>query len=238
VGGDIPRVFHHGTARTPRGARLGLFLAEWFEGYSEFHLSVRPSSGRKGVRIWDAGAGHGFLGARAAAEVFRGAARILSRSYDAGTGEHIRAWHHAAGDFVVRPGREGVEVKLITVREYAAGDPPDFGDLEPAAARLLRRLLFFLELGLRIRIDRLDGTGDWAWAGRGCLAAAVAGFFDGLPPGEASGFRSWAAGFDRDALLSMLAAIVGGWHPEAPERPLVVRRLARHARDLEALLRR
>jgi len=42
----------------------------------------------------------------------------------------------------------------------------------------LGSLHFFVNLGIRMRIDRLDGTGELAWAGPGCLAGVIRGFVD------------------------------------------------------------
>ena len=36
---------------------------------------------------------------------------------------------------------------------------------------------FLLNLTLRIRLDRLDGVGEIAWADEGCLSSAFDGFF-------------------------------------------------------------
>jgi hypothetical protein len=41
-------------------------------------------------------------------------------------------------------------------------------------------LLFFLNLSIRMRLDRLDGVGDFIWADRFAVAATVEGFFEGL----------------------------------------------------------
>ena len=38
-------------------------------------------------------------------------------------------------------------------------------------------LFFLLNLTLRIRLDRLDGVGEIAWADEGCLSPALEGFF-------------------------------------------------------------
>jgi len=46
---------------------------------------------------------------------------------------------------------------------------------------------FFLNLTVRMRLDRLDGVGDVAWAGDFCVNAISEGFFDAIRIMEAEG---------------------------------------------------
>ncbi|MFZ7124847.1 MAG: hypothetical protein ACOWWM_01685 [Desulfobacterales bacterium] len=232
---SLPRVFHAGSADTPSGRTVRMFLAEWFDGYSEFHLTIDPRNGRQKWVLWDTEAGNRILTPRQAAAVYQGASRILTELYDIDSAEQVRFWNHAAGDFVVRIDGNAVSVKLVTVRDYAASGAMPFDETDPDSTRLMNLLLFLTELSLRSRIDRFDGTGEWGWAGRAALKGTVRGFFDGLV-GRSQRFRSWAAGFTSQALYAILSALLEGYHPESPERRTALRRLKPHARDLAALL--
>lgn len=233
---DIPRVFHSGSFASQAASPVRMFLAEWFRGYSEFHMSTDPVSGQGKLELWDPETGNRSLTTRQTIDVFQGVARILTRCYNLDTAEQILSWHHAAGDFVVRADGSGVSVKLITVRQYGAEASLDIEDAEPASARLLNLFFFFLNLTLRNRLDRVDGAGEWVWAGREALTGTVRGFFAGLPAGEADRFRDWINGCRGEDFHSILTAILDSYHPEAPERPLLVHELKAHARDLEAVL--
>jgi hypothetical protein len=158
-------------------ASMLMFLAEWFDGFHEFHLSA--SSGNEGPQLilWDLDRGYGTLRVEEASEVFRQVALILTFLYDSETFEEVFPWHHASGDFVVSRRHGSIEVRLITVRQYAAR--PVFEDASEDN-RVLALLLFFANLSVRIRLDRLDGVGDLVWAGELSVSAAIQGFLDGM----------------------------------------------------------
>ncbi|MBW1742105.1 MAG: hypothetical protein JRJ47_01580 [Deltaproteobacteria bacterium] len=168
----LPRTYFQDEASPPS---MFMFLADWFEGYHEFHLSVDPESGSQKVALWDSDRGHVYLSELQTREIYRQAAMILTRYYDVETFEQIFPWHHAAGDFVVKAEAESVNVRLITARQYT----PMIDSSEGVTAH--DALLFFLlNLSLRMRLDRLDGVGAVAWANDGCVQATLEGFMEGL----------------------------------------------------------
>jgi len=153
---------------------LRLFVAEWFEEYHEFHLSRRAPGDPLAIRVWDGYAEKTFLSARETRSLYHQAAAILTAYLDPESFSQIYPWHHAAGDFVLKRQHEGVELRLITVRGYrplvTVGPDP----LE----KWIPIVHFFLNLSLRMRLDRLDGTGELAWAGSDCLQGIVSGFLE------------------------------------------------------------
>jgi len=161
-------------AKTPMegdraGADLMLSISEWFEGYHEFHLSSNASGAPK-IRVWDPPR-PGFPDEATASLFYEEASSILTSYLDTGSFAQIYPWHHAAGDFVVDPLQNPPNLKLITVRGYRS--------LLAAKSRndkMLGTLHFFVNLGIRMRIDRLDGTGDLAWAGSQALPGVIRGF--------------------------------------------------------------
>ena len=173
---------------------FGLLLEEWFSGFHEFH---QDGAGR--VRLWDYDAGERLLTAGQAACLYRQAARILTRYFDARTGAAIAPWHHAAGDFVGKVADGTVAVRCITVRGYGASR--DFSEAGPLAGRLAA-LSFFTNLTLRMRLDRVDGVGELVLAGKDAAWAAVEGFALGL--GERPDTRE-SAGAVLDFLASFSA---------------------------------
>jgi hypothetical protein len=236
--GAVPRVHAHGSGSCAAGVRLPMFLADWFEGFSEFHLAPHPTGGRLGIHCWESGATEPMLDSRETQELYRQVAYLLTRAFDPQTLAQIYPWHHAAGDFVLQRGPGGPVVKLISVRRY---EPtiglPGLGDPDSEAeARFLALLVFFLNLTVRIRIDRLEGTGELAWAGPEAVPATVAGFWEALPPElRTEGLRS-IRGWTAEQLHDLLEAVAGFYSLMASEGALFARHLPGHARDLAAAL--
>jgi hypothetical protein len=165
-----------------------MFLGDWFDGFHEFHLTRQTDSDDLAIVVWDGADTRRLLSPCQATDLYRNAAMILTACYDPVTTGQVFPWHHAAGDFVVRIDGEKAAVRLITVRNHA----PMIG-VTPAPqnerALLDSLVAFFLHLSMRMRLDRLDGVADLAWAPATCLAPVTDGFFQGLDlTGRLSGF--------------------------------------------------
>jgi len=241
----LPKVYHQGRVFT-RAAELELkmFLGEWFEGYHEFHLSRDPADDTLKIVVWDDRRGNYFLTTGQAKELYRKAALILTSYYNLDTFEQIASWHHAAGDFVVKCQNGTVDVKLVTVRQYS----PMFANRHgtesgaPDALVVLEALLvFFLNLAIRIRLDRLDGVGDIVWSDKMAVGPAVQGFLEGLalnpthgmfaePPADF--FRQHLLSCGRLDLLDLNRAIANKFHPRAPDVPIIRQHLEQHSHEL------
>ena len=174
--GVLPRVYGWSRVETSGGLGVGIYLADWFVDHHEFHLSIDPSDGVQKMIVWNTDRAPFFLDADPTAAVYRQTAYLLTRAYDTAATTQIYPWHHASGDFILRLKGAEVAVKLITVRQYAptlgAKDASELG----AESRLMAAMVFFANLTLRNRLDRLDGTGELAWADDMAVAATVAGF--------------------------------------------------------------
>jgi len=179
----IPRVYGFGEIETAGHRKIPLFLGDWLDGYHEFHISGDPAGDAANVRVWDGDANRAWLSTGQQAEIYRQAARILTYYYNVESFEQIFAFHHAAGDFIVRVENSVVDLKLISVRRYASllrnQDNLENGSAD-VETMLQALLLFFLGLSIRMRLDRLDGVGDIVWADRLAVAATLEGFFEGL----------------------------------------------------------
>ncbi len=67
--------------------------------------------------------------------------------------------------------------KLITVRQYAPR--LEFHKRSPEN-QVTAMLLFFANLTIRMRLDRLDGVGETVWARDHSVEATIKGVVDGL----------------------------------------------------------
>lgn len=246
----VPEVYAAGEVDAGNSRSLAMFLGQWFSGFHEFHLTRGTSDTGPELVLWDPENGHRRLDSGQGRAVYHQVAYILTHYFNPSTLEGIGAWHHAAGDFVVRLKGADPEVRLITVREYR----PLFrvhtktGGAAYGIKRLLETLLIFLlNLSIRTRLDRLDGTGDLAWSDPAAAEATVAGMLAALaekpPPFELPLplnllFRHYLAACSAEDLLELCGAIASNYAPEAPEKPLVKARLREHAGALAAALSR
>ena len=217
-----------------------MFLADWFKGYHEFHLSIDPNDHSQKLVVWDMDKGHQVLSPSQAGQVYHQAAKIMTLYYDIKTFEQIFPWHHAAGDFVVRAQEDFLDVKLVTARQYA----PMVERYEGISVH--EALLFFLlNLSIRMRLDRLDGVGPVAWAEDDCLGATLEGFVKGLRIKE--GQEMIERGFvDRSLrhlrslskkdLSDRFIALISACDPSAPDIPVIRTHLESHVRELHTAL--
>jgi hypothetical protein len=213
-----------------------MFLADWFQGYHEFHLSVDPEDRLQKLVLWDTEKGPRLLWEEQSMEVYRQAAFILSLYYDVDTSEQIFPWHHGAGDFVVKARRGALDVRLVTARQYAPMIDPDHG------IPLTEALLFFLlNLSLRMRLDRIDGTGPVAWAENPCVDATLKGFMEGLREKErrettndglVKTFLRHCVSLSEEDLSERFQALVDACDPSAPDIPVIRRHLFEHTRKI------
>jgi len=241
----LPRVYGQGDIFSKStGLEARMFLGEWFEGYREFHLSRDPADGKLKIVVWDSEHGNFFLTTDQTRELYCQAAKILACYYNPVTFEQIDSWHHAAGDFVVKCEDEKVDVKLITARQYRPMFADDSGieSKGPDIVMMLEALLvFFLNLAIRMRLDRLDGVGEIVWSDRVVPGPTIQGFLEALalkPPIRflaeplADLFRQHLLACSRMDLLDLSSAIVQAMHPRAPYVAVIKKHLEQHTNDL------
>jgi hypothetical protein len=218
---------------------LSMFLTEWFENYHEWHLSMDVKGEKQGVCVWDLKNGHWFASNKEAFEIFRQASKILTLYYDIHGFNQIYPWHHAAGDFIVRSKDGIIDVKLTTARKY---EPIMLFSSKDAIDPVVALAYFFLNLSIRMRLDRLDGVGVRAWAGGFSLRALIQGFFDGLLIMEADGryglgqvrdLPSLFKGFDQEELAGLFYPLLDVYAKEEPGDFLVIQaNLGSHVQQL------
>ena len=239
---DIPAVYGKGKVVSGNGSEFSMFLAKWFDGYNEFHISY--DNGEKNVIVWDYDKGFYYLSEQEVFALYKKAAFIMTQSYNPETFEQIQPWHHAAGDFVVKNDDAGIDVKLITVRQYTSLFENSFDDAESI---LEAALIFFIGLSIRMRLDRVDGVAESVWADEIVLKAVVEGFFDALdcidPPAAfgddfAGSFKKYISGVDSDTIGEFSMMIAGSYHPESSDCLIVADNIQDHMTAFAVEVRR
>jgi hypothetical protein len=244
----LPELFYRETVtwQTDGGtAEFLMVLGEWLVGYHEWHASDVPEAKKQKILLWDYTKGSRFLADAESYEMLRQVAYILTCYYDQASFCQIYPWHHGAGDFVVKTEPGSVSVKLITARQY---EPLVHFDGEEEADRLVAAIHFLLNLGLRIRLDRLDGVGAPAWLEKFAVHAAVAGFFAGLRAASATNrllvgpvadFLETMQSFDAQELADMYGSLLQIYADEDQDDfRLIQAELPDHAVQLHEALQR
>ena len=244
----LPQVYTLGGVISGSQRKFWMFLGDWLEDYYEFHLTRDASDNRAKLAVWDGSNRHFFLSLRQSAQLYRQVARILAYYYDVATFEQVFSWHHAAGDFVVRVNRSEIDVQLITVRHYKSF-LNNLKGLEDASHHpefiLQALLLFFLSLGIRTRLDRLDGVGDLVWAESVAVGPTLTGFLEGLalkspvrmlPDTIERCFRYYLSVCSRQDFYELSDAVVDALHPQAPEIPVIKQNLTGHIETLHGVV--
>ena len=240
----LPKVFYKGEVvrhTSKRDATLSHSVQEWFEDYHEWHLSL-DDSGRQRITLWDMAKGYRTFSLGEGAEIHQQAARILTLCYDFRTGRQINPWSHAAGDFVVKVGERNFSVRLTTVRGYEA---LPLSREERSFAPLIHISYFFLNLTVRMRLDRLNGVGSVLWAESSVLHPVVSGFFEALsskevrdryPAGAMDKIRQLLRSYTEDEIRTFLLSLSALFSGE--EKAAVEKHLEGHTRDLVQTMRR
>ena len=241
----IPKVYAQGNVFTKMDqVETRMFLAQWFEGFNEFHLSLDPLDGTYKIIVWDDDHGNFFLTTQQAMELYQQASKILTCYYNIETFEQIFSWHHAAGDFVLKCQKEDIEVKLVTVRQYRSMFEDNIASehIDPDAEMILEALLvFFLNMAIKMRLDRLDGVGEIVWSDDAALKGILKGFFEALalkpkvsaftePLNEC--FRQHLLSCRRADFFDLNQALVCTYPSKAPEVPVIRQHLGKHVEDL------
>lgn len=247
----IPKVYAQGTVFTKMDqVETRIFLGEWFEGFNEFHMSLDPDNKKYKIIVWDHEHGNFFLTTRQTMDLYRKAAKILTCYYNVETFEQILLWHHAAGDFVLKCQKEDVEVKLVTVRQYRSMFEKSVSsepiNLDPDLI-LEALLVFFFNMAIKMRIDRLDGVGEIVWSNDFALKGILKGFFEGLalkpqisvfPEPLDRCFRQHLLSCSRGDFFDLNHAIVQTYPSQVPEVPVIRKHLGKHVEGLHNTVRK
>jgi hypothetical protein len=240
----LPQTYGFGRIRGPQGLSFNMFLGEWFEGYHEFHMSIDPADQKPQILVWDDARGSFFLSRGQMQRLYAEAAKILTCYYNLESFEQISAWHHGAGDFVIKIENDKLRLKLITIRQYAVMfESQNDAQTEQSAPQLILQalLVFFLNLSLRMRLDRLDGAGEMMWSDDAAVEATLIGFLEALsmkpdiaalPDSALACFIAYLSSCTKKDLLDLSQAIVNRFNPKMPELPLIKKNISEHIETL------
>lgn len=226
----IPWVNGKGMVAGEKGD-IGFFLGEWFEGFKEFHIT--RDHGTDQIGVWESDGEIRYLDLEKAVLIYENIAYILTMAYNNDTGEQIFPWHHAAGDFIVDIDQEGFPVKLITVRGYESLVAIN-NDADGSGVQVLPSLLFFfMNLTLRMQIDRMDGVGETVFLGEAVLRGSVKGFFKALHTKDQTGrlregFAEFLQGFSLEQMMLIAIQMLEDWPPSVRELPVIQNYLHSH----------
>lgn len=242
----LPEICFKGnnTHKTPQGEEVfSHAIQEWLEDYHEWHLTEDEGEAGNKLLIWDMRRGYRLATPGEQYEIFRQASKILTLCYDPITYRQVYPWHHAAGDFIVRTEGGVVDVKLTTVRGYQPIPVLLQGEeVNPWTALVL----FFLNLTIKMRIDRSAGVGKALWAQDPCLAPVVEGFLDGLgakesnmgfPLGKVDDLVSLLKGFSREELERLAHLLIDFYgRNERGDLPVIQAHLKDHIAGLHRVI--
>ncbi len=249
----LPEVYGLGKVCPKKDLEISMFLGEWFEDFNEFHISYDKydkTDGRKKIVVWDTIKGNIFLSRSQSIELYRQAAMILTCFYNPETFEQIFPWHHAAGDFVLRFQDNRLDIKLITVRQYASMFQNTNGieNIDKDEELILEAMLvFLLNLSIRIRLDRIDGVGPIVWSDDIAVKATLEGFFKALALKHpvsllsepiAPCFRKHLLSCSKSDLFDLLKGIVDSYNPLAPEVSIVKQNFENHVKILFSAIKK
>ena len=254
----LPVVYQYGEVLLPKTGQketaqaAGLFLGEWLDGFNEFHLTMDQDNQKQRIIVWDSINGSYYLSTKESLELYKQAATILTCYYNINTFEQIFPWHHAAGDFVVKKKNNKIYLKLVTVRQYASMFAQNTSwhetDLNSISEGLL---IFFLNLSIRMRLDRLDGVGVTAWANDIAVTGMFQGFMNALsinspalkpeknifPESLDKYFRDLLVSCTKQDIIDLLINIVTAYDQQSSEILVIKQNLNKHAEVLHHVLR-
>ncbi len=228
----IPKVFGIGFIPSNR-REIGFFLGQWFEGFEEFHVVKTDNKVKVGILNKDDS--FSLIPDSTSFKIYEQASKILTLYYDITSLKQISPWHHAAGDFIVKIKEEDVEVKLITVRR--------FNNLMESEDLFSGLFFFFLNLTLRMRMDRNRGTKEYIFFSKKVVPAIISGFTNGLKknlktdqkfyvknPDFYDLFIEFIKEFDSKNLLNAFIMILGSYNKDTPEAEIIGKNLVDHAK--------
>ncbi|MCP3901550.1 MAG: hypothetical protein GY707_17725 [Desulfobacteraceae bacterium] len=228
----IPKVFGIDFIESDKG-KIGFFLAQWFDGFEEFH--VVQTENKTNVGLLKSDGSFSLIPDSKAIAIYKKASEILTFFYGITSLKQISPWHHAAGDFIVKISEDNVEVKLITIRGYKS--------LMESEDLFVGLFFFFLNLSLRMRVDRNKGTEEYMFLDESVVQSCVDGFIIGLKdnlkahkkfsksnPDFYHEFIKFLKDFDFEILLNAFIMIVGSYNKKAPEASIIEKNLEQHAK--------
>jgi hypothetical protein len=240
----LPQVYGFGCITGSNELNFAMFLGQWFEGYHEFHISIDPVDKKPKIMVWDDSRGRFFLTVEQTKTLYARASKILTDYYNLESFEQIFSWHHAAGDFIVKTEAEKLALRLVSVRQYASifGNHKQSPTGQINSELILQALLvFFLNLSIHMRLDRLDGIGEMVWSDPLTVEASLIGFLEALsikpdvpslPDSALVCFIAYLTSCSQADLLDLSESIVKRFNPQMPGLTVVKKNIHQHVETL------
>ncbi len=233
----LPSVYGFDFITAGKG-RVGFFLGQWFVGYKEFHIS--DDDGRRKIVIWESDGSRYYMEMSDSFKIYQEISKILTCCYNLETFDQINSWHHAAGDFIVKQEDGKFHVRLVTVRAYKPLTQLGAGENNQKKYILPALLFFFLDLTIRMRIDRLNGTERRVLLDNAVINAVLRGFISALDEKAAiydygdikSDFFDFAVQFTPEQIVELAEKIVTTCYFDPIEITLIKENLINHCEVL------
>lgn len=232
-----------GVGRSEITDTVVISLFEWFKDYHEWHVKKDDDTGER-IIIWDLQNGYRFATDKQIYNIIKKASKILTIYYNIQTCSQIFPWHHGAGDFVVKDKGDEVDVKLITVRGY---EPLVLYDAHEFVDPLKALILFFLNLTVKMRMDKDEGMGKSVWADFITPLPVVDGLLEGLivqeskgmcPPDSRDMVRHVLKGMEIDEINTMLNSQLNSYRYIDPvDSEIIAENLGQHADEVYQALK-
>lgn len=238
----LPQIYGFNFLKRDKG-RVGFFLGQWFDDHKEFHIT--ETQGKRQITIWESDGSCKYIKLSHGFKIYQEISRILTYYYNLETFEQISSWHHAAGDFIVNMEDDKLDVRLITVREYSPLTQFAAGKDDKNINILPSLLLFFLNLTMRIRLDRLNGTGKTIMIDIAVLNSVVKGFLSALDEKSKDynygdlkeHFIEFFLQFDLEQRFEIMENSVESSNPNPLEIMLIKENLNTHCRQLNLIFK-
>jgi hypothetical protein len=224
--------------------QIAFFLGEWFEGYKEFHITT--DRGQKQIALWESDGTCQYISEHRALSLYKEISRILTYYYNIETFEQISLWHHAAGDFIVKEEKNRFKIRLITARGYYPVTEFSSDEKQRKDHILPSLLIFFMQLSLKIRIDRLNGQGDYTLLGNEVIVVTADGFLEALDEktdnysyGDLKNiFIGFFKQFSYDQLVNIVENLAESEEYNDIERRLIIENSETHCRILQSIFQK
>ena len=237
-----PKVFELDFITTNKG-KIGFFLGQWFDNYKEFHVSY--DNDIQQVSIWESNGNCNYIEISNAFEIYFKITKILTYYYNLKTFEEILLWHHAAGDFIVNQENGKFNVKLITIRKYSSLIQHSTTKNDKTTLILPSLLFFFLNLSIKMRIDRINGTGKLIMIDKSVIDSIITGFLSGLDEKSKTydygdikpAFIEFFLQFNLKQILEIMINILESHYSDPVEISLIQKNLKNHCKILYSIFK-
>jgi hypothetical protein len=137
---------------------------------------------------------------------------------------------------------KGIDVRLTTARKYE----PFIGFVDSNALNpILALCYFFLNLTMKMRLDKLDGLGEVVWADDTCIESTLMGFFEAMQTKgnlkpylnltKTEDFLSLLKSFTQEELKTIIISLIDQYR-DTSDYPVIMSNIDKHIDNLSITL--